>query len=186
MDLTRRRLLATPVALGGAMAASGWLTALAAESAPMPDLSSWEAVRAQFTLDPALGALRELLHRQPPRAGARCDRSMAARDGSHPYQIIDEGLFTDEAHNIPLEGAGHDAHYLGGRAEDVALIRSTTEGLALIYHGLPLRAGDEVLVTAHDHFSHHVSAQYAARARGRDDAQESRCTTMRRTRASTA
>ena len=166
MDLTRRRLLATPVALGGAMAASGWLNALAAESAPMPDLSSWEAVRAQFTLDPALAHFASFFiasHPAPVRDAIEAWRRAMDRN---PYQIIDEGLFTDEAHNIPLKVQATIAHYLGGRAEDVALIRSTTEGLALIYHGLPLRAGDEVLVTAHDHFSHHVSAQYAAERAG--------------------
>ena len=44
------------------------------------------------------------------------------------------------------------ADYIGGRPEDIALVDSTTEGLALIYHGLPLKPGDEILTTTHDHF----------------------------------
>ena len=43
---------------------------------------------------------------------------------------------------MPLKVQSAVARYIGGHAEDVALTRSTTEGLALIYHGLPLKAGD--------------------------------------------
>jgi hypothetical protein len=39
------------------------------------------------------------------------------------------------------------AEYLEGSPQEVALTDSTTMGLALIYHGLPLRAGQEVLTT---------------------------------------
>ncbi|MGY1457923.1 hypothetical protein ACW5F0_04645 [Luteimonas sp. A534] len=46
------------------------------------------------------------------------------------------------------------ADYLGARPQDVCLTGNTTTGLALVYQGLPLRAGDEVLCTTHDHYSH--------------------------------
>ncbi|UHQ18194.1 aminotransferase class V-fold PLP-dependent enzyme [Lysobacter sp. KIS68-7] len=166
MDLTRRRFLATPVVLGSAVASSAWLAALAAETAPMPNLSTWEAVRAQFALDPALAHFASFFissHPAPVRDAIEAWRRAMDRN---PFHVIDGGLFEDEAHNIPLQVQATIAHYLGGRAEDVALTRSTTEGLALIYHGLQLRPGDEMLVTTHDHFSHHVSAQYAAERTG--------------------
>ncbi|MDQ3824564.1 MAG: hypothetical protein M3325_02045 [Actinomycetota bacterium] len=47
----------------------------------------------------------------------------------------------------------------------MALTDSTTMGLALIYHGLPLRAGQELLTTVHDHYSHHESILAAGRVR---------------------
>jgi selenocysteine lyase/cysteine desulfurase len=55
---------------------------------------------------------------------------------------------------------------VGGSAEEIALVDSTTEGLALIYHGLSLKPGDEILTTTHDHFSHHESIRLAARKFG--------------------
>ena len=55
------------------------------------------------------------------------------------------------------------ADYVGGRPEDIALVDSTAEGLALIYHGLSLKSGDEILATTHDHFVH--QSQSASRRR---------------------
>ena len=167
MDLTRRRFLAAPVALGGAaVAANGLMAALAAESAPMPDLSTWEGVRAQFSLDPDLAHFASFFissHPAPVRDAIEAWRRAMDRN---PFHVIEQGLFEDEAHNIPLQVQAAIGRYLGGRGEDVALTRSTTEGLALIHHGLPLKAGDEVLATTHDHYSHHESIRYATERAG--------------------
>ena len=43
--------------------------------------------------------------------------------------------------------------YTGGDIEGVALTDSTTMGLGLVYGGLRLRPGDEILTSEHDHFS---------------------------------
>jgi selenocysteine lyase/cysteine desulfurase len=53
------------------------------------------------------------------------------------------------------------AAYLGVRPEEIALTDSTTMGLALLYSGLPLAAGDDVLTTTHDHYSTHESLRLA-------------------------
>ncbi len=49
----------------------------------------------------------------------------------------------------------------GGDGQDIALTQNTTTGLALLYHGLPLREGDEILTTTHDHYVHHESIRLA-------------------------
>jgi selenocysteine lyase/cysteine desulfurase len=54
------------------------------------------------------------------------------------------------------------AKYLGARADEIALTDSTTMGLAILYSGLPLSAGDEVLTTLHDHYATHESLRLAA------------------------
>ncbi len=43
------------------------------------------------------------------------------------------------------------ADFLGCDADEIALTRNTTEGMNLIARGLPLRAGDEVLLSTHEH-----------------------------------
>jgi isopenicillin-N epimerase len=43
--------------------------------------------------------------------------------------------------------------YTGGTIEQVALTLSTTTGLGLLYGGLALAAGDEIVTTSHDHYS---------------------------------
>ena len=45
------------------------------------------------------------------------------------------------------------ARYLGVDKEQVALTGSTTMGLALVYNGIPLHPGQEVLTTVHDHYA---------------------------------
>ncbi|MEW6999180.1 aminotransferase class V-fold PLP-dependent enzyme [Colwelliaceae bacterium BS250] len=54
------------------------------------------------------------------------------------------------------------AQYMGGKAENIALTDSTTMGLGLIYSGLKLQAGDEILQTVHDHYSTDMSLAHAA------------------------
>ena len=41
--------------------------------------------------------------------------------------------------NIPLQVCRALANYIGGDAPDIALTQNTITGLALLYHGLPLR-----------------------------------------------
>jgi len=79
----------------------------------------------------------------------------------NPFEVVEHGLFTK-----PEEVRRAAAAYLGGRPEDVALTRCTTEGLALIYSGLRLRPGQEILTTAHDHYVHHESIRLAAERAG--------------------
>ncbi len=52
MPITRRGLLAAPAALSAALLPGSLMAALEATTPPMPDLSTWDGVRAQFALDP--------------------------------------------------------------------------------------------------------------------------------------
>lgn len=58
------------------------------------------------------------------------------------------------------------AAYLGARPEAIALTESTTEGLGLVYNGLRVRPGQELLTTEHDDFVTHESLRLAAEAAG--------------------
>ncbi|MBP3982973.1 aminotransferase class V-fold PLP-dependent enzyme [Pseudoxanthomonas helianthi] len=165
--LSRRRFLAVPAALGAAALLPGdFAVALAEETPRMPDLSDWSKVRGQFQLDPDwMHFASFFIASHPAPVRDAIDGWRRAMD-RNPFQVIEQGMFEDEAHNIPLQVRAAIARYLGGGAEDIALTRSTTEGLALVYHGLPLKAGDEVLATTHDHYSHHESIRLATRRAG--------------------
>lgn len=54
------------------------------------------------------------------------------------------------------------ASYLKCDPEEIALTDSTTMGLAMLYSGLKLKEGDEILTTTHDHYSTEKSLEYAA------------------------
>jgi isopenicillin-N epimerase len=165
--MTRRRLLTVPMALGAsALVPGSFAAALASESRPLPDLSDWNRVRAQFALDPGYAHFASFFiasHPAPVRDAIEAWRKAMDRD---PFQVIEHGMFGSDADNIPMQVTGAIARYLGGNASDIALTRSTTESLAIVYHGLPLKAGDEVLATVHDHYSHHESIRLATARAG--------------------
>ncbi|HEV8693171.1 MAG TPA: aminotransferase class V-fold PLP-dependent enzyme [Lysobacter sp.] len=166
-SLTRRQLLTLPVALGAtALVPSGFMAALAKETPAPPDLSDWNKVRAQFALDPAYSHFASFFiasHPAPVRAAIDAYRRAIDRN---PFGVVEQGMFEDDEHNIPLKVQTTIADYLGGEATDVCLTRSTTESLALVYHGMPLKPRDEVLTTVHDHYSHHESIRFATTRAG--------------------
>jgi selenocysteine lyase/cysteine desulfurase len=58
------------------------------------------------------------------------------------------------------------AAYTGARATDIALTDSTTMGLGLVYNGLALRRGDDVLTTTHDFYATHEALRLKAARSG--------------------
>jgi isopenicillin-N epimerase len=56
--------------------------------------------------------------------------------------------------------------YLGVAGEEIALTDSTTMGIGLVYGGLRLRGGQEILTTEHDYFVTHEAARLAAARTG--------------------
>lgn len=118
--------------------------------------TDWEWVRAQFNLTSDYVHMSSFLISSYPRS---------VRDEIERHRrAIDENpvLALKHGQSKPAEVTTAVAEYLEGSPQEVALTDSTTMGLALIYHGLPLRAGQEVLTTAHDHYAHHESIRMAA------------------------
>lgn len=162
MSLSRRQLLAAPAALAATSLLPGpLLAAVAAQTPPLPDLSDWDAVRAQFALDPAYRHFASFFIASHPVPVREALEGYRRAVDANPFLFVERAMFEDDAHNLPLQVCAEVADYLGGRGRDVCLTRSTTEGLALVYHGLPLQRGDEVLTTVHDHYSHHESIRLA-------------------------
>ncbi len=126
------------------------------------EASLWSTVRSQFdalaTDQIHLSSFFLASHPRPVREAI--ERHRRAID-ENPFEYIEKNMFT-----MPGQVQASAAKYLGGKPDEVAVTNSTTMGLALVYHGLPIKAGQEVLVTAHDHFVHHESARLAAERAG--------------------
>jgi selenocysteine lyase/cysteine desulfurase len=162
MGLSRRNFLAAPMALATtALLPAGLLSALVAETPALPDLSDWDKVRAQFALDPAYLHFASFFIASHPAPVREAIEGYRRAIDANPFLVVERGLFEEETNNVPLQVQAEIADYLGGRAEDVCLTPNTTTGLALVYQGLPLNPGDEVLCTTHDHYSHHESIRLA-------------------------
>lgn len=161
MQLTRRRFLAAPAVLSATLLPTSLLAALDAETPTTADLSTWEAVRAQFALDPAWMHFASFyIASHPAPVQAAIDGYRRAID-RNPFITVEHGMFSEGADNVHVQVQAEIADYLGARPQDVCLTGNTTTGLALVYQGLPLRSGDEVLCTTHDHYSHHESIRLA-------------------------
>ncbi len=155
----REFLVGTGVAIG-ASAVGGPSSARAARSAPF-DPGDWESVRAQFSVDP------EKLHFS---AFFLVSHPRQVRDAIERHRRgLDSNPFAYENDNY---GASVDAvmlaagEYLGVNPDGLALTDSTTMGLGLLYAGVKVREGQEILSTTHDHYSTRCSLEFRAQRTG--------------------
>jgi isopenicillin-N epimerase len=158
----RAFLVRTGAALAAAGAAGRFADleelAVAATPATVP---SWEEVRSSFRHDRSviqLGGLYLASHPAPVRAAI--DRHRRGLDANPVGYLHAHG---DDLEAEVLRAA---ASYLGARGADIALTDSTTMGLGLLYNGLELKAGDEVLTTTHDFYATHRSLELKAARSG--------------------
>lgn len=151
MDTINRRDV-----LGGALATAGAaLTATRGAAAATSDGSGdetfWADIALEYPLDDRYTILNGGGNNPLPRAVidalVRYQRLAASQPRPFNYQLI----AYKEQHRQSL------AALFGCTPDELALTRNTTEGLNIVARGLPLRAGDQVLVSNYD-------ARYALRA----------------------
>lgn len=165
MTLTRREFLATSAgaALAGATLVPG-VSDATADSAPR--FADWDWVRRQFDVTPEYLHLSQFFivsHPRPVRDAV--ERYRRAID-ANPFLTVEHALSSEGEGNLPLRARQAAAEYIGADPDEIALVDSTTTGLALVYNGLALKPGDEVLTTTHDHYVHHESIRLAVNKLG--------------------
>ena len=167
MTVSRRAFLAFQGAAIGAAFVPGRLVAeVAARTEPAPKLGDWPSVRALFRLAPEYRHFSGFFIASHPTPVRQAIEAFRDALDANPFFTVEHGMFEDEANNLQLAVCTDAAPYLGVRAQDIALTPNTTTGLALVYHGLPLAKGDEVLTTTHDHVVHHESIRLACERSG--------------------
>ncbi len=124
------------------------------------DLSTWPGVRAQFPASDLvqMSALFIASHPRPVRE---------AIDGFRA-ELDDDPVGTLETHNAARRAdvCAAAARYLKAAPEEIALTDSTTMGLGLVYGGVPLDEGDEILTTEQDYYVTHEALRLAAARTG--------------------
>jgi len=162
MDVSRRMFLATAGAITAGALAPGRLLAAVAQHAPNPpDVTTWAAVRALFPLDKTKAHFAGFFLASHPKPVSDAIAAFRRALDENPFLQIEHRMLT-ETDNVLAAVCASAAKYMGGKPEEVALTPNTTTGLALVYHGLPLSPGDELLVTEHDHYVHHEAVRTAA------------------------
>jgi selenocysteine lyase/cysteine desulfurase len=164
--ITRRDFISTAAAATAAVLTPGrLLAALEKQTAPLPDLSQWSTVRSQFALNKEhmqFASFYIASHPKPVRDAIDDFRRVLDAD---PFLTVEHRMF-EETDNIQYKIRDDMAGYLGAKREEIAITGNTTTGLALVYNGLKLSPGDEILTTTHDHYSHHESIRFAAERHG--------------------
>lgn len=169
MTMNRRDFVATMGVSVLSSAAVHSAAAAKSEQRSADRFTDWSSVRDQFNLAPGLLHFSQFFlvsHPRPVREAVERYRRLL---DANPVETVERGLglqafFGNKADDepLPLRAQRAAAEYIGGKPEEIALTDSTTQGLALIYNGLTLRPGDEILTTTHDHYSHHEAIRYAA------------------------
>jgi selenocysteine lyase/cysteine desulfurase len=157
--LDRRALLRRGAILAGASSVAGGAGVVSARELATRDEATAAASPSTTGDDPRLFAL--------DASYANLTTFLLA---SHPKPVRDaiarhrERLDANPALYLPevelrLEDAARAAaaSYLGAEPDQIALTDSTTMGLGLVYGGLRLEPGDEVVTTEHDFYATHES-----------------------------
>ena len=162
MPITRRDfLISGSLSLAAGALSPVLLQAEKTKPSPHTDLGDWESVRREFELAPDYIHLALFYLASHPRAVRQAIEQYRARIDANPFVTVETSIFEPTSENIPLQVCRSIANYIGGNPQEIALAQNTTTGLALLYHGLPLREGDEILTTTHDHYVHHESIRLA-------------------------
>ena len=150
--------------LGAAAAGTALLGAAGCSSdgsARVADLGSWTGVRDLFDLEPEVLHFASFLLASHPRQVREAIEEHRRRLDANPVEYLHDNEAAFEQRVRVAAG-----RYLGAAPEEVALTDSTTMGIALMYRGLRLGSGDEVVTTEHDFYATHVSLRAAASRSG--------------------
>jgi selenocysteine lyase/cysteine desulfurase len=161
VSLTRAELLARAGLAAGAATLAGSSAEDTRAARERLDPSNWGSVRAQFAIPRDVHHLSGFVlapHPRPVRAAIETHRRGLDRDPSG-YLHARQGA---------LEAAVREAAalYLGAQPDEFALTDSTTMGLGLLYAGLRLRPGEEILTTEHDFYATHEALRLRGRRTG--------------------
>ncbi|HVL74949.1 MAG TPA: aminotransferase class V-fold PLP-dependent enzyme [Noviherbaspirillum sp.] len=164
--LTRTALgLTASVAAGGCRASDDKKLPASLRSPDEPifhNSRDWEEVRGLFSLNPDvvhMSALYVASHPKPVRDAIEYYRREL---DTNPVVFLNQ-----QNRRRVNEARDAAARYLGvEERDDIALTDSTTMGLGLVYNGLRLGEGDEVVTTLNDYYVTHESLRLASERKG--------------------
>ena len=138
--------------------------ALAQPAKPLAGPDKWRNLRELFPLDPQIAHFANFLVTAHPRPVQEAiDRHRADLD-RNPAALMDwESQYEWQREDEVREWA---ARYLEVGPRQIALTGSTTEGLAMIYGGLKVGAGQEVLITEHEHYCAQKALEFRNQRQG--------------------
>jgi selenocysteine lyase/cysteine desulfurase len=162
--MRRRDFLESAGAAIGAVALSNQVAAKTASGiASEAEIASadWKALRELFPLTKDYIHLATFLLASHPKPVAQEIEKHRKGLDDNPADYLHQFSQT-----IDAKIARSAASYMGGKWSQIALTDSTTMGSAMIYSGLKVGPGDELLQTVHDHYSTDMSLAHSAQRSG--------------------
>jgi selenocysteine lyase/cysteine desulfurase len=160
----RKFLFRSGIAIGG----TALLPACQTDSAKAPAASetpisfeTWEDIRQQFLFSKDRIHMSQMLLAAHPRSVRDAIEKHRKGFDENPVEYWENGWITMEA-DIRKEAG----KYMDALPEEIALTDSTTMGLSIMYSGLKLKPGDEILTTTYDHYATELALHYAAAKSG--------------------
>jgi selenocysteine lyase/cysteine desulfurase len=153
--------LTIPKVLPGALAGPRATSGSSLELTHPTDPKYWSYVRDQFELSRDHIHLSSFFLASHPRPVREAIEKHRHAIDENPLLYVEHGFA-----EMPAAVARAAAEYLGGQPNEVGLTNSTTMGLAFVYQGLPLKAGQEILTTTHDHYVHSELTRMVAERSG--------------------
>lgn len=162
MALDRRRFLRSAALAAAATALPvAAPVAYAQDEQPGEPGEDWDAVMAEFALSRDVVHMSAMLLASHPRAVREAiARYRDALDANPVSYLEDNDRRLTHAARIAA------AQYLGTGRSAIALTDSTTQSVGLVYNGLRLRPGQEILTTEQDYYVTHESVRLAAERSG--------------------
>jgi selenocysteine lyase/cysteine desulfurase len=122
---------------------------------------SWTDIRKQFLLDPNKIHMSQMLlasHPKPVRDAINAHRKAFDENAVEYWEA--------NYMNIENEVRKSASLYMEADPSEIALTDSTTMGLSILYSGLKLKPGDEILTTTHDHYVTEKALEFACAKNG--------------------
>lgn len=124
-------------------------------------LETWAGVRSQFNLTPDRIHMTQMFLASHPTPVRESIEKHRKNFDDNPFEYWENNWI--EAEKIVCQAA---ANYIHADPSEIVLTDSTTMGLAILYSGLKLKPGDEILTTTHDHYSTEKSLEFATAKNG--------------------
>lgn len=109
------------------------------------DADFWARARAEFLLDPHVAYMNNGTLGPTPRP------VLYTLIERYQKLAMDTGAENSRLSQAAEEVRQKAAAFIGADVDEIALTRNTTEGMNFIANGLDLQAGDEVILTFHEH-----------------------------------
>ena len=161
--MDRRQFLAAAAVGGAATLTVGYSRETAAQpaSATADRSLSWEEVKRQFAIQPGIvqmSAFYLASHPKPVRDAIELHR--------RGLDLEAHGYIEDNIERLERAVRSAASSYMGVNADELAFTDSTTMGLGLVYSGLKLKPGQEILTDTRDHRVTTIASQHGAERSG--------------------